>query len=89
MPSAPLTAVPQESAPASPVAEVFTPSNAPHLRRIATDIETQLARIETLPTDVLRRLLRVGTEIARARDEYERFRRRLGVHRKADGGSDS
>jgi hypothetical protein len=60
--------------------EVFYPSQASHLAPIATEIETQLlARIETLPVDALRHLLRVGAEIARARDEYESFSRKLGM----------
>jgi hypothetical protein len=46
-------------------------------------------QFDALPVDALRHLLRVGAEIARARDEYERFRRRLGVQRKANLGSDS
>jgi hypothetical protein len=72
------------------VVTVIVPASAPHLARIATDIETRLRRqIETLPTDAMRHLLRVGGEIARARGEYERFRRQLGVQCKANGGSDS
>jgi hypothetical protein len=60
--------------------EVFFPSNAPHLARIATEIETQLLRqIEALPIDALCRLLREGDAIARAREEYDRFRRRIGL----------
>jgi hypothetical protein len=63
-----------------PVVEVFAPSQAPHLSRNAADIETQLLKqIETMPTEALRHLLRVGADVARARNEYERFRRRLGV----------
>jgi hypothetical protein len=60
------------------VVTVIAPSNAPHLGAIAAEIETQLLKqIETLPTDALRHLLRVGAEIARARAEYDRFRRRI------------
>jgi hypothetical protein len=62
------------------VVEVFTPSQAPHLARIATEVETQLLRhIETLPTDGLSRLLREGYEIEHTREEFERFLRRAGV----------
>jgi hypothetical protein len=60
--------------------EVFTPSNAPHLARIAGDIETQLLKqIETLPTETLIRLLQSGDAIAQAREEFKRFRRRIGI----------
>jgi hypothetical protein len=36
-------------------------------------------QFDALPVDALRHLLRVGAEIARAREEFERFRRRIGV----------
>ena len=50
------------------VVEVICPSNAPHLRQIAADVERKLLRhMETLPPDALRHLLLVGAEIARAR----------------------
>jgi hypothetical protein len=60
--------------------EVIAPAGAPHLRQIADELAGRVLRqIETLPPEGLHYLLRVGAEIARARDEYERFRRRLGV----------
>jgi hypothetical protein len=62
------------------VVEVFAPTGAPHLARIADDIQTQLRKqIEALPTDALRRLLRAGAEIEQRREEFERFRRRIGI----------
>jgi hypothetical protein len=40
---------------------VITPTGAPHLARIAANIETQLLKqIEALPTEALHHLLRVG-----------------------------
>ena len=59
---------------------MIAPTGAPHLARIAAEIQTQLlSQIDTLPTDALRRLLREGDAIAQAREEFERFRRRIGV----------
>jgi hypothetical protein len=62
------------------VVTVIAPSNAPHLARIAADIERQLLKqISALPTGALLRLLREGEAIAQACEEFERFRRRIGV----------
>ena len=80
MPIAPPAGVPPKSAPASPVVEVFAPSGAPHLARIADEIAGQVRQeIEALPPDELRRLLLAGAEIEQDRQAVERFRRRLGI----------
>ena len=62
------------------VVEVFAPTAAPHLARIADEIAARvLKEIEALPTDTLRRLLRAGAEIAEPREEFDQFLRRVGV----------
>jgi hypothetical protein len=62
------------------VVEVITPTGAPHLARVADEIEAQLLKqIDALPTDALIRLLREGDAIAQAREEYDRFWRRIGA----------
>jgi hypothetical protein len=53
---------------------------APHLARIAVDIETQLLKqISALSTATLIRLLQEGEAIARGREEFTRFLKRAGV----------
>jgi hypothetical protein len=60
---------------------VIAPSAAPHLARIADEITDRLLKqISALPTEALLRLLREGDAIAREREQFERFRRRIGLN---------
>jgi hypothetical protein len=69
-----------EISPAAPVVEVIYPRATPHYAPIAAEIQATTRRqLEALPPAELERFMQFAAEITRDRNEYARFRNRLGI----------